>query len=326
MKVSIVLALHNGAAHLTEQIQSILQGTRMPDEWVVVDDASTDASESIAADLLAQAGCSSVKLLRNAQNIGATRSFVAAVTETTGDVVLFCDQDDIWYRDKVSALCEVFIEDPTLLLAYHDGDIIDVQGVPDGRTIWGTRRHAQLSAGIHRDPMEVAANPDIKGCTMALNGDFARKLLKESPANFPVYWGHDHWCALMAWGSRRVKASPERLIQHRLHAGNTSGDTGFNAFSPSHWRRRLHAMRNQAPDHFVQRYALASLMAKSLSSPYDQGMAEALDKHLCYAERRMQLKGRNILKRMTGAWGLWGEGYYQRYANGAWTLLRDILA
>jgi glycosyltransferase involved in cell wall biosynthesis len=326
MKVSIALALHNGAAHLDEQLRSILQGSRLPDEWVLVDDASTDGSPDIAMSLLADYRIEQAELLTNEENIGATLSFVKAVGHTTGDVVLFCDQDDIWHSDKISAICNLFKENPALLLAYHDGDIIDAHGVPDERTIWGTRKHAKLSAGDQRERMDVAANPDIKGCTMALNGEFVRKLFIETPASFAEYWGHDHWCALMAWGSGPVTAMPQRLIKHRLHDRNTSGGTSFNALLPSHWRKRLQLMREQAPDHFVQRYALAATALRNHAPMHDTGMAAALDRHLEIARRRMEFKRRNQFRRMIGAFQLWHEGYYQRYANGGWTLLRDILA
>lgn len=325
MKISIALALHNGADHIREQLQSILKGTRLPDEWIVVDDASTDGSAAILGDLFAASSVSGVRLLRNEQNIGATRTFVAAVAETTGDMILFCDQDDIWHPEKISMLADLFIQDPSLLLAYHDGDIIDVNGIPDGRTIWGTRRHAHLALGAQRNLMEVAANPDIKGCTMALNGAFARNLFRVSPLNFTEYWGHDHWSALMAWGSGPVKALPERCIKHRLHRSNTSGAMHFNPLSFSQWSRRMKTMRKQAPDHFVQRYVIAKEMANSLAQFHDNDLAIALSRHLTYAERRMRMQGTNIINRLSAARLLWNDGYYGRYANGAWTLLRDVL-
>ena len=326
MKVSIALALHNGAAHLDEQLRSIMQGSRLPDEWVIVDDASTDGSAEIAMSRLAASGVRHAELLTHEKNIGATLSFVKAVRRTTGDVVLFCDQDDIWHADKITAICNLFKENPALLLAYHDGDIIDSKGALDGRTIWGTRKHAKLNAGDQRERMDVAANPDIKGCTMALNGDFVRKLFNQTPAAFANYWGHDHWCALMAWGSGPIAAMPQRLIRHRLHDRNTSGGTRFNALSPSHWRKRLRLMREQAPDHFVQRYSLAASAIRNHAPMHDPEMAGALDRHLEIARRRMEFKRRNPFQRMAGAFQLWHEGYYQRYANGPWTLLRDILA
>ena len=42
--VSVVLCTHNGAAFIGEQVASILAQTRLPDELVLGDDASTDGT------------------------------------------------------------------------------------------------------------------------------------------------------------------------------------------------------------------------------------------------------------------------------------------
>lgn len=323
MRISIVLATFNGSAYLEAQIKSILRGSRQPDEWVVVDDASTDGSMDLARSLLNKAGAPAASYIANKKNIGASPSFASALARTTGDVILFCDQDDLWHADKLKRMEEAFAADDSLTLAYHDGAIIDADGRPDGRTIWGTRKHARLAQGSDRDPMDVAANPDVKGCTMAIKGSYARALFAHTPEGFHRYWGHDHWAALFAWGSGRVRAMPEQLIQHRLHGANTSAGTRFNPFSPAHWRQRMRAARTQAPDHFVQRYAMALEAAKSVPGSNPQ-MRVALEKHLDFAQRRMALRRAGPIGRWRRAFGLWSAGYYRDHANGAWTLLRDL--
>lgn len=323
MRISIALATFNGAAYLENQISSILNGSRKPDEWVVVDDASTDGSLDLVRSLLNAAGASGVSVTANAGNIGASASFVNAVARTTGDVILFCDQDDLWHPDKLMRIEEAFAADASLVLAYHDGEIIDANGARDGRTIWGTRKHAWLAQGRDRDPLEVAANPDTKGCTMAIRGAFARELFARTPREFHRYWGHDHWAALFAWGSGHVRALPEHLIQHRLHGRNTSAGTRFNPFAPAHWKQRMRTARAQAPDHFVQRYAMA-IESAGRSQGFDSRLMAALKQHLIFAQRRMALRAAGPVKRCRSAFSLWSDGYYRDHANGVWTLLRDL--
>lgn len=323
MRISIALATCNGAAYLEGQIKSILNGSRKPDEWVVVDDASTDGSLELVRSLLNAAGAPGVSVMANPRNIGASASFVNAVASTTGDVILFCDQDDLWHPDKLMRIEEAFAADGSLVLAYHDGEIIDASGVHVGRTIWGTRKHALLAKGCDRDPLEVAANPDTKGCTMAIQGSFARELFARTPGGFHRYWGHDHWAALFAWGSGHVRALPEHLIEHRLHGRNTSGGTRFDPLAPAHWKQRMRTARAQAPDHFVQRYAMAIGTADG-SPGFDARLRAALQQHLIFAQRRMALRAAGPAKRCRSAFGLWRDGYYRDHANGLWTLLRDL--
>ncbi len=72
MRISIALATCNGAAYLEGQIKSILNGSRKPDEWVVVDDASTDGSLELVRSLLNAAGAPGVSVMANPRNIGAS--------------------------------------------------------------------------------------------------------------------------------------------------------------------------------------------------------------------------------------------------------------
>ena len=47
MQISIAMATYNGAKYLQEQLDSFLHQTRLPDELVVCDDGSTDATLEI---------------------------------------------------------------------------------------------------------------------------------------------------------------------------------------------------------------------------------------------------------------------------------------
>ena len=49
MRVSVIIPVHDGAALIAQTIRSVLNQTRPPDEIVVADDGSTDASAEIAA-------------------------------------------------------------------------------------------------------------------------------------------------------------------------------------------------------------------------------------------------------------------------------------
>lgn len=325
MRISIALATFNGAAYLEAQIKSILQGSRQPDEWVVVDDASTDASLELARRQLMEAAARASTCTTNPANLGASASFARAAALATGDVILFCDQDDIWDPDKVRLVEEEFARDDDLVLTYHDGAIIDAHGKPDGRTIWGTRKHARLERGGDRDPMEVAANPDVKGCSLAIKGSFAHELFARTPPEFHRYWGHDHWMALFAWGCGRVKAVPLQLIAHRLHGRNTSAGARFNPLSPAHWQQRMRAARSQAADHGIRRYAMALEVANSYGERFDARLLSALIAHREYEERRMALGRLSVPRRIRAAIALWSEGYYRKHANGAWTLFRDLV-
>ena len=70
--LSIALASYNGERYISEQLDSIAKQTRLPDELVISDDASIDATPAIIEDCARQAPFP-VRLLRNSERLGSTR-------------------------------------------------------------------------------------------------------------------------------------------------------------------------------------------------------------------------------------------------------------
>ena len=110
-KVSVAMCTYNGQRFLDQQLQSFLDQTVQPDELVVCDDVSSDDSMAMVEAFAARAPFT-VKLFRNAQNLGYSRNCERAIAQCTGDLVLLCDQDDVWDRRKIEILREVFVAEP----------------------------------------------------------------------------------------------------------------------------------------------------------------------------------------------------------------------
>src|SRR3954447_16733877 len=118
------MATYNGARYLPDQLQSFLRQTVMPDELVVCDDVSTDDSVSIIRDF-AKSTTIDVRLIVNRSNVGFTRNFEQAVQQCNGDVIFFCDQDDVWFSRKIEIMLRSFQEHPEKLLVAHDGELVN---------------------------------------------------------------------------------------------------------------------------------------------------------------------------------------------------------
>lgn len=325
MKVSVLMATYNGAAYLHEQLRSILEGVRPPDELIIVDDGSSDGTAALVQHVCEGYPSMTLVIRMNASNLGASPTFGRAVMESSGDIVLFADQDDVWSPGKIKAFVNLFMERPEILMAYSDGDIVDTASQPTGRTIFTTRNKAHLGQGGGRSPEEVAANPDIKGCTMALNGPFARRLFTEIDPAALAHWGHDHWAALFAYGLGPVAVIAEPLIKHRIHGGNASAGMRFNPLNSAHRQRYLRKAREQGRSYFVDRYKIAIEHALKMGTEFSPPLLGALETMLAISERRRDLHSLPFLRRIAGAWRLLRKGVYHRYYNGIFTLLRDIL-
>ena len=326
MKVSVVMATFDGERHVGEQVASILAGTRVPEEIVVVDDASSDATLAVVESALRAAPSSTaVRIERNARNIGPQGTFVRGLRATTGDIVSFCDQDDQWLPAKIARTEAAFRDHPGTRMAYGDGRIVDAALAPTGLTIFGTRAHARLELGASRDPMEVVVDPDVKGCTMGLDGDFARDLFARTDPSFANWWGHDHWAALFAHALGGVVAIREPLLLYRRHASNHSFARRFDATSLAEWSDALRVARRQGHGFYAERYAIASEVARGFGERVSPAIRDALAAVLAVSHHRRDVGGRSRWARLGPVATLYRSGFYGRYYNGALTMARDLL-
>lgn len=90
--ISVVMPNHNHAAYVEAALDGVLEQTRLADEVIVIDDASTDDSvDRIAGRLAGRPGC---RLVRRAERGGAVASLNQGLSEATGDLLCFPAADD----------------------------------------------------------------------------------------------------------------------------------------------------------------------------------------------------------------------------------------
>jgi len=133
MRVSVVIPCHNSLRYLPETLDSVLD-QQLPErvdgplEVVLVDDGGSDS----LTDWAAARGDARVRVLRQ-ENAGVSAARNAGIAAATGDLVAFCDSDDVWLPTTVADLTACFVQDPTIGLAYGWYDVIDADGAPTGR-------------------------------------------------------------------------------------------------------------------------------------------------------------------------------------------------
>lgn len=94
-RLSVLIPCYNSEAYIADAVTSALDQTRSPDELIVIDDGSTDASVA----QLAQFG-DRVKLVRR-QNGGTAAARNTGLAAATGPLIAFLDADDAWPRDSL---------------------------------------------------------------------------------------------------------------------------------------------------------------------------------------------------------------------------------
>jgi glycosyltransferase involved in cell wall biosynthesis len=121
-----IIPLHNGARWIEQSIKSVLAQTLAPDEFIVVDDGSTDDGPRIV-DRLAQSH--PIKLLRK-PNGGQSSARNFGVANSRSALIALLDQDDVWYPHHLATLIEPFRKPRGVPLGwvYSDLDEIDESG------------------------------------------------------------------------------------------------------------------------------------------------------------------------------------------------------
>ena len=207
--ISIALATFNGARFLSEQLDSIAAQTRPPDEIVAVDDGSSDATLTIL-----ESSPLPIHLHRNQHQLGVAKNFERAISLCTGDVIVLCDQDDVWRPEKL-AVIESEIADADLV--FSDG-----LRIPTGGTLWERFRFTRSER--RRDLFDVlAAHNVVTGATMAFRSRWRDQVL---PIPRHPNLLHDRWIAIVIAALGRVKAIPRPLIAYREHEEQQRGTRG----------------------------------------------------------------------------------------------------
>lgn len=107
MTVSIVLATYNGSKYILEQLDSIKNQSLPADEVLIFDDRSQDNTVEIVKNFIKAYGLKNWKFESNCINKGYARNFMDGIAKAKGELVFLCDQDDIWFQDKLKEMTEI---------------------------------------------------------------------------------------------------------------------------------------------------------------------------------------------------------------------------
>jgi len=224
MKISVALCTYNGALFLEEQLKSIAQQTRVPDEMIILDDQATDATVEIARSVCARYQLNAA-ISVNEVRLGVEKNFSRAMCKATGDVIFFCDQDDVWGPHKVEKMVAPFQADQGVALVYSDGYIVGPQLKPTGETLFSWAPKKCLQDGDQRDVgalLRYGHAPGIKASAVA----FAA-WVRDLAGPLPEGVAHDSWIAFFGYALGKVVVINEPLYSYRRHE-QTSGKSSTN--------------------------------------------------------------------------------------------------
>ena len=207
----IMMSTYNGETYLKEQIESLVAQNNQKISVLVRDDGSTDNTLSVLEcyskqiDMVYYAG----------ENKGSTYSFFDLIekAELTYDYYAFCDQDDVWFEDKidiaVTSLEKLQTTKPAL---YYCGQkVTDAQlNIVFDHTL-DTSRTKEATFIFNQ----------MAGCTAVFNRQLMKQMKKYIPQNIS---DHDAWCYKLcaALGGEIIVDQSSHML-YRQHGNNVIG-------------------------------------------------------------------------------------------------------
>ncbi len=218
-KVSIIIPVYNGAAFISEAIESIFNQSFQDFELIVIDDGSTDETQEIVH----QFGKRLAYFYQKNQGRAATRN--AGLKKAKGLYVAFLDADDFWNSDRLERGVRVLDSESDIGLVHGTIEIIDSQGNLDERqTKWAHtfyRQELKKGSGYVRL---------LQGCAIFSSAVLFRREFIDQVGyydeSFPIYEDYD-WYLRFALKYRMKLLEGPALIKYRLHPSNS-----FTQFTP----------------------------------------------------------------------------------------------
>lgn len=155
-------------------------------------------------------------LIRGKENEGSNKAFEKLTKLGDGEYFAYCDQDDIWEKDKIELMVEKFNHSDVTLVC-SDLSIIDKSGNKIADSITQIRKRHVFKSGYNLAKDLLISN-FVTGCAMIVRKEVAQKAIP-----FEEILIHDQWIAIIAALNGKIEFVDKQLIRYRQHSNNQTG-------------------------------------------------------------------------------------------------------
>ncbi len=250
MKILILLSTFNGHLFLPELLNSLYCQEEISFEILVRDDGSTDDTKNILRQYNNRYGNITVV---EGKNIGARKSFFELIQMASKrndfDYAAFCDQDDVWLPQKLSAAVTLMQQENTEFY-YSPYQLVN-------------QNLKKLSSYNQFIPIKNLATSlvynSVTGCTIVCTKKIIEWASEAHPEHIMM---HDSWIFKVALAHQcGISIDSRGYILYRQHGDNVIGGTETLA---ERFKRRWH--------NFIHSKCLRSMEAEELYKYYYDSM------------------------------------------------------
>ena len=227
-KVDILLATYKpNITYLKEQIESILNQTYKNIKLYISDDYSNEQEVIKTLETYAQKD-DRIELYVQEKNLGYIKNFEFLLTKSTAKYVAFCDQDDIWYPNKIEKSLNALIEKNVDLIYCNSKHINENDEIINLNYF----KHKNMPLVKGKNNILTISRYLGLGCSQIFTSEVRQKMLpyKES------VMAHDWLASFIASEGKGVDYIEEPLFSYRLHTSNVFGGRSLNQ-NISRWKQ-----------------------------------------------------------------------------------------
>ena len=220
MKIAILMSTYNGEKYLRQQLDSLICQDLSPTKILIRDDGSSDETVSILEEYASEYSFIDYYC---GKNIGVAKSFFELINKYDGyDYYALCDQDDVWFKDKLSSAVSA--------LEKLDKDIPLLYG---GRFIITDENLKPLNSDVSKlysydDFAHSLIYHSAPGCTFVFN-DKAREYVIKYDVNSEYCVIHDAIIHKVVTMFGKMILDSEPHMYYRQHGNNVYGLTANKA-------------------------------------------------------------------------------------------------
>jgi glycosyltransferase involved in cell wall biosynthesis len=222
MNISVAICTYNGEKYLAEQLDSIMQQSVKPTEIVVCDDGSNDRTLEILKGYQAQYP-DIFKIYSNEENLGYFKNFEQSIYLCSQDIIVTCDQDDIWKLEKLEETLIFFKNNPDKDAVFNDLVLVDNDKniLEPSYLNWKHIQYQEIIDSINTEELFIKVQMQgsfILGCALAIK----KTALEEySLKNFTL--AHDYEIAQKLSFKNKIGFIPKALSFYRQHEAQVCG-------------------------------------------------------------------------------------------------------
>ncbi len=235
--ITIIMAVYNGQEYIREQLESLKDQTYTEWRLVIRDDRSSDKTAEIVKKFSDEVEQEVIFKVNEKPSGSAKNNFALLINDAKeSDYVMFCDQDDIWKKDKIEITFNKMKQAEERygrdfpLLVHGDVEVIDENGNINADSMF-EMSHINADSKLP----QILIQNHVTGCTMMCNKKLIVGISEYASSEYIIM--HDYLAALYASVFGKIEVIKKPLLSYRQHSGNSVGAKNNN--NPMYLLKRL---------------------------------------------------------------------------------------